>query len=861
MEIRQREIIENMIKIYSKEVNKEYSFLKQIKFAIIFSVILLIVDKLNIPSSIIEKYGKAMFYIVLLFIFIFAILTLIENGLQELIRMPFINELDLAIPVVFYSIVAYLIGIFIINEVEIYKLVIDGLLIIILLILFVVRKKYHTKNTITERKINTIDLKDLYEGDLTQSDLEGVLLNEKDVDYDLLNRSSIIEELSEILIKTEPNNSFVISLEGSWGSGKTTILNNVKKQLKEQENIIIIDDFDPWSFGNEEAIFREILDLVLKELGFKYKSLQTKRIIEEFANIILDKNKNVFYSLIGKSDINSLKNKIRSYIEIENKKIIFIIDNIDRADEDNVIFLFKIIGNILNLDGIIYVLSFDDERVKAILEKNLEINYDYLKKIIQLQLRVPEMEKDSLGNVYTKSLANLLKLNNVKDESLNIYEPIVQNMVSSNMDIRDFKRFVNSVVRININRNHYLYMPDLLAIEYIKLFNYSLYKDIYDNRKYFISVDTKYDSELSRRIDLEKFKNEIKQFFENLFKDEKNIELINLVIKLFPKISDYIPIEIDYSKDFRIVNYKETIQNKRIISARFFGLYFTKTSNAHVNLIENLKNLINIFNDDVGIDEKKEEFFKLLGKYTEMEHKVILQNMQVFIEDIKESFMVEVAKILFWNIKKINNSLSFDMYPARSVARSIIWELLKNMPYENYKGFLKELENRYDIIYEINGITHWSDNTVANSGVIDRRDKLKGIYTKIGQGIINNSINLYDDKYYSDKNALGLYFLYNENKEMMEKYVKENVNEKNIYRFLFDCIGYAFSESYAYFISKDRFEALTTEEEVDKILENRKPITEDEKFVLEVYEKYKSGEKDFEGRSSIPSEKEKILKL
>lgn len=55
---------------------------------------------------------------------------------------------------------------------------------------------------------------------------------------------------------------------GKW---KTTILNLVKKQLQDcQENIIIIDDFDPWNFEDEAALLGAILDTIFQKMNLNY---------------------------------------------------------------------------------------------------------------------------------------------------------------------------------------------------------------------------------------------------------------------------------------------------------------------------------------------------------------------------------------------------------------------------------------------------------------------------------------------------------------------------------------------------------------------------------------------------------------
>lgn len=85
-----------------------------------------------------------------------------------------------------------------------------------------------------------------------------------------------------------------------------------------------------------------------------------------------------YYSDYDKS--NRLKKIINAYLKNNNKKILFIIDNIERADKENIIFLFKLINNILNFDNTFYLLSFDDERMRKIFDKDLKIDFEYLKK-------------------------------------------------------------------------------------------------------------------------------------------------------------------------------------------------------------------------------------------------------------------------------------------------------------------------------------------------------------------------------------------------------------------------------------------------------------------------------------------------
>lgn len=118
---------------------------------------------------------------------------------------------------------------------------------------------------------NTVTLQELYQGQMDKQSDTMILLDEDVVDYDLLHRKELIESISTTIKNCYPNKKFVLSLSGNWGSGKTTILNLVKKQLQDcQENIIIIDDFDPWNFEDEAALLGAILDTIFQKMNLNY---------------------------------------------------------------------------------------------------------------------------------------------------------------------------------------------------------------------------------------------------------------------------------------------------------------------------------------------------------------------------------------------------------------------------------------------------------------------------------------------------------------------------------------------------------------------------------------------------------------
>jgi len=64
---------------------------------------------------------------------------------------------------------------------------------------------------------------------------------------DLLGRGKFIENLQKGIKSLPFDNSFVFGLYGSWGEGKTSILNLLANKFVKNEDFLIIN-FDPWNF-------------------------------------------------------------------------------------------------------------------------------------------------------------------------------------------------------------------------------------------------------------------------------------------------------------------------------------------------------------------------------------------------------------------------------------------------------------------------------------------------------------------------------------------------------------------------------------------------------------------------------------
>jgi predicted KAP-like P-loop ATPase len=83
---------------------------------------------------------------------------------------------------------------------------------------------------------------------------------------DFLNRSDFVDRLSKSLVaRNGQSTGIVIGLTGSWGSGKSSILNLLREHLRHQyPDAILIVNFDPWLISGRDDLITQFLAQVIR---------------------------------------------------------------------------------------------------------------------------------------------------------------------------------------------------------------------------------------------------------------------------------------------------------------------------------------------------------------------------------------------------------------------------------------------------------------------------------------------------------------------------------------------------------------------------------------------------------------------
>ncbi len=373
----------------------------------------------------------------------------------------------------------------------------------------------------------------------TAEDDPGLLASDQPLqnpDNDALGHAPFARNLASSIEKMAPPEGIVVALNGPWGSGKTSILNFTREVLREQDGESpVVVEFNPWWFTGEEDLalhfFRE-LRAELDDRGvLSRKASKAMKTLGTFLAEVPDWRAGLIGTLLSGGDdqsVRSLKDTIGGGLEEKRRRVLVIVDDIDRLGRQQVVQLFRVIKAIGDLPGVVYLLAFDRLVVEEVLgEVEGTSGNEYLAKIVQVSFDVPPPSPDALRRMFATRINRLF--GNVEDETrlANLFLDGVQGFLDQP---RDVVRLVNHIQVTYPPADGEVDAIDFLGIECIRVFQPDVYEKIRKNPGAFAgnTGGPGYGDDTQ----LEKFHND---WLENV-PDENKGQVKAIMTSLFPRL-------------------------------------------------------------------------------------------------------------------------------------------------------------------------------------------------------------------------------------------------------------------------------------------------------------------------------------
>jgi len=297
---------------------------------------------------------------------------------------------------------------------------------------------------------------------------------------DLLRRVPLAKKIASLISQYTEHESFVIGIDGPWGSGKTSFVNLLNEQLKTDETILLIE-FNPWNFSDQNELIKEFFNGLLVHLN-KYV-----------------KNKKVAIT------------KVSEYAGRLTK-------------------LVKMTANFYNT---IFLLSYDRSKVSEKINEPGLPGEEYLQKIVQVNFRLPVPEQQDLFSILFRDIDSIIE--DIAEErwEINRWRGLFHlGFKDFFKTIRDIKRYVSSLsLDFSIVGKNEVNPIDFICVELIRVFAPDIYAFIGDNKELFIGRESFWQAK-----DHDTRVNAVDEILDGYANDELKESLKKVVRELFPQL-------------------------------------------------------------------------------------------------------------------------------------------------------------------------------------------------------------------------------------------------------------------------------------------------------------------------------------
>lgn len=334
---------------------------------------------------------------------------------------------------------------------------------------------------------------------------------------DLFGRKPIVDMISRAIINkaAKEHSCYVIGVYGKWGEGKSSVFKLVKEQLlANKEDQILISEFNPWLFKDQESLLMEFFNVLADERIDKVFAAQIKK----YAPIVALGVQGLLYGAqfatgvpmpwipwlgkrirkVGdsmpdsKTTVSERKKEISKTLKASGKHLVIFIDDIDRLDKEETHAVFKLIKQNADFDNVIYLLAMDVEMVaKSISGRfgkgEVSDGYNFIDKIVQVPITLPQIQASHLKSLFHKQLNEILSglpsaHSSVTDHITGNIDKIVGILGGLFETRRDMLRYTNQIQFIFPLLYEEVNIFDLCMLEAIKLFHPIGYRTIHRKR-------------------------------------------------------------------------------------------------------------------------------------------------------------------------------------------------------------------------------------------------------------------------------------------------------------------------------------------------------------------------------------------
>ncbi|MBF4621877.1 P-loop NTPase fold protein [Clavibacter sp. VKM Ac-2542] len=341
------------------------------------------------------------------------------------------------------------------------------------------------------------------------SGLEDDPIRDRPGSEDRLDRAQFADDTATLLQALGAGQkSSVVGLIGAWGSGKSSLLNMIRKRLEEDSaKSWIIAEFNPWYYSDSDSLqvgfFRELAASLpkkrsWKKLGRKLATFgqATAPVAGLFAGLGVDATNSVRMVsswLQGDQSLRALGKEVDAELLAADQPVLMVLDDLDRLAPDELLRVFKLLRLTGRLSNVHYLISYDEDTLLDVLTRTGLVGLgerrravEYLEKMVQVRLDMPPLQEHQITSWLDAEIDPLalgVGIDSRKEtlvRFLGAYHSIMRPRLTTPRSIR---RFLAQVKSFPPKSSQDLDLQDYLVITWIRTTEPLLYAELKESKR------------------------------------------------------------------------------------------------------------------------------------------------------------------------------------------------------------------------------------------------------------------------------------------------------------------------------------------------------------------------------------------
>ena len=317
---------------------------------------------------------------------------------------------------------------------------------------------------------------------------------------DRLGRAPLAASFAKQILHADASEGLVVGVLGPWGSGKTSFVNLVRHCLT-SEGVPVLN-FNPWLFSGSEHLVQAFFSELTAHVRLKLDLADIGKMLDQYGDHLFAApfvgswaaRAKLLFGIAGsrqrpkRSQIEATRDKISDALKHRERPIIVILDDLDRLTAGEVRDIFRLVRLTASFPNIVYVLAFDRHQVeRALSHDDPALPHDdptgraYLEKIVQLVRDLPKISDEVLMDELIAAMNESLP--DIDDDTFDEHRwgiVLIHVIMPLMRNVRDVRRYCASIRGTVTDFAGAVCLPDLLALETVRIFLPDVFKQLRD---------------------------------------------------------------------------------------------------------------------------------------------------------------------------------------------------------------------------------------------------------------------------------------------------------------------------------------------------------------------------------------------